>query len=291
MFGNGMNKRLFLYIDILGFKELIKDTEKVLRLYSILDQARIHYDSSFRSIVFSDTIVAYNIHSNYTDEAKAVEVMFLIELTKDIFHLLIGTGIYFRAVITEGEFFHDKFENLEAYFGEALVEAYLEEKQLEGTGLYLNNCLRDFNRTFRFKKFSEKFDYIYLTHWCSGITSWLNRNVDEIDKPDFDAYPLHENHLEPHDLAYLVYAELVHFKDVYQKMNNHPNPRIRSKFLTTWNMYCHAYPGLTRNLIKENFNPNGLSIHDWSDARKMFEEIRAEQSVRVGQQKVRLTIS
>jgi len=276
-----MNKRLFLYIDILGFKDLIKHTEKVLLLFSILDQAQIHKDSNFRSIVFSDTIVAYNIHPNYTDEAKAVEVMYLIELTQDLFYRLIGTGIYFRAVITEGEFFHDKFENLEAYFGEALVETYLEEKNLEGTGLYLINRLKNFNRIFRFKKFSEKFDYIYLTHMCSGITFWLNRNVDEIDKPDFGEYPLHKDHLILGGLEYMIYPELEHFKDVYQKMNNHPNPSVRSKFLTTWNMYCHAYPGLTRNLVKENFDPNGLSVLDWSEAKKRFEENKAEQTNQV----------
>ena len=277
-----MNKRLFLYIDILGFKELIKDKEKTLLLFSILDKARVHTDSNYRSIVFSDTIIAYNINSNYTDEAKEMEVMFLIELTQDIFHRLIGTGIYFRAIITEGEFFYNKFKNLEAYFGEALVEAYLEEKHLEGTGLYLNNILRNYNQIFHFKKFSKKFDYIYLTHMCSGLTPWLKQNVDEIDKPDFDAYPLHEDHLIHEGLEYIVYPELVHLKDVYLKMNNHPIPRIRTKFLTTWNMYCHAYPGLTRNLIKENFDPNALSIIDWSAAQKMYVENKAEQASCIG---------
>ncbi|MGK5095177.1 hypothetical protein WDW89_24600 [Deltaproteobacteria bacterium TL4] len=234
-----MEERLFLYIDILGFSDLIINKKDVAPLFQIINNAQIHRDSNFVTIVFSDTIVAYNRHSNLNKSAKTIEVMYLIELTQELFSKLIGTNIFFRAIITEGEFFHNQLENLAAYYGTALVEAYRAEKKLSGTGLFLDRKLRDLNSVFRFKEFSDKFDYIFLTHMCSGITSWLKRNVDENDRSDYSEFPIHPELLTSASLEFEIYPELVHFKEVYQNMNTHPEPKVREKYLTTWNMYSH----------------------------------------------------
>jgi hypothetical protein len=60
-------------------------------------------------------------------------------------------------------------------------------------------------------------------------------------------------------LEFNAYPELVHFREVYDNMNTHPEPKVREKYLTTWNMYSLAYPGLTRSLIKHNFDPCGMA--------------------------------
>lgn len=175
-------------------------------------------------------------------------------------------------MITEGEFIHYKLNNLEAYYGPALVESYLAEKKLSGTGLFLDRKLRDLNRIFRFKKFTDKFDYIFLTHMCSGLTSWLCRNVGDNEKPDFSSYPLPPELLVDAGLEFMAYPELVHFSEVYKNMNTHPEPKVREKYLTTWNMYSLAYPGLMRSLVKHDMEPSGMSNIDWSKAKAMYEE-------------------
>jgi hypothetical protein len=270
-----MKERLFLYIDILGFSELIKSKKKVSRLYDIIDNARIHHDANFNTIVFSDTIVAYNRHTNLSKRDKEVEVMYLIELTQEFFYRLIGSSVFFRAVITEGEFFHERLENLEAYYGAALVETYRAEKELSGTGLFLDRKLRDLNQVFRFKEFSNRFDYIFLTHMCSGLTPWLNRNVDDNEKPDYSEFPIPSELLTDAGLEFMAYQELVHFREVYENMNKHPDPKVRQKYLTTWSMYSQAYPGLTRSLVEHNFDPNGMATLDWNKAKEMYENERS----------------
>ena len=267
-----MGNTLFLYIDILGFSELIKEKPRVENLYRILDKATMHSDSNYRCIVFSDTIVAYNVHTNLSASAKTTELMFLIELTQDIFLRLIGTGIFFRAVITEGEFFHSQLTNLQAYFGQALVDAYRSEKSLLGTGLFLDKRLRKYNQVFRFKQHSEKFDYIFLTHYCTGLTSWLERNVDENSGIKQSEFPLPGELLTSGGIEYFVYPEVVHFHEIYEYMNNHPQPNVRAKFLTTWNMYCHGYPGLMRSLVDHDFMPDGLAKLDWQNAKERYEK-------------------
>ena len=78
-----MQSTFFLYLDILGFADLVEKSGEVEKLFRILDSA---------AIIFSDTVLAYNAHDSLTGTAKATEAMFLIELVQDLFLRLIGTG-------------------------------------------------------------------------------------------------------------------------------------------------------------------------------------------------------
>jgi hypothetical protein len=265
-----MANTLFLYIDILGFAELVKKKRRVRELFKIIDAAALHRDSNYQTIVFSDTIISYNKYSKLSNEAQAIELMYLIELTQELFRRLIGTGISFRAVITYGDFIHRKLKNVEAYYGEALIDAYKSEKNLIGTGLFLDKKLRRFNTIFRYKHFSPDYDFIYLTHSCSRLTSWLKRCVDLNSESDFGEFPIQGVLLTDSGDEMQVYPELVHFHEVYCGMNEHPDPGVRAKYLATWNMYCHGYPGLIRSLEAHNFNPNGVAKIDWGKAKEFF---------------------
>jgi hypothetical protein len=270
-----MTERLFLYIDILGFKNLVEKQEKAMQLFRIINEANIHRDRNFKAIVFSDTIVAYNKYSNLSHDAKVGEVMYLIELTQDIFRRLIGFNVFFRAIITEGDFIHKKMENLQAYFGPALVETYLDEKGLTGSGLFLNNKIRKFNEIFRYKEFSKKYDFIFLTLACSRLVYCSQRDIKKTEKLEISEFPLNPVLFQDGDIDCILYPELVHLREIYENMNNHPDPKVRSIFLTTWNMYSLAYPGLTINLINHNFDPKCIANIDWSDAQKAYETNKA----------------
>jgi hypothetical protein len=269
-----MEPTLFLYIDILGFSDLLKRTGQVQELFAILDKAALHRDSNYRAIVFSDTIVAYNIHRNLSGTNKAIELMFLIELTQELFLRLIGRGVFFRAIITEGEFQHTKLTNLEAYYGQALVDTYRAEKGLIITGLLLDKRLRKFNQVFRWRPFSDALDFVYLTHQLTRLTPSakdLIMGPGCLADPEF---PIPGIALTAPGIESMVYPEIVHFREVYDQMNDHPQPEVRAKFLATWNMYCLAYPKLTRSLLDHEFDPEGVARIDWTKAKQSFSEQR-----------------
>ena len=216
-----MQSTLFLYIDILGFSDLIKETTRVEQLYKIIDDARLHRDSNYRTIVFSDTIVEYNTHSNLTGKSKATELMFLMELTQELFLRLVGSGIFFRAVITEGSFHHKKLKNLEAFYGQALIDTYRAEKNLIGIGLFLDNKLRRFNQFFRWRTFSPQFDFIYLTQYSTDLTPTaedLSSPFEPLADPDF---PMSGLILTEFVSEFQIYPEILHFREVHNQMNTH----------------------------------------------------------------------
>ncbi len=272
-----MESTLFLYIDILGFSDLIRDTTRVEQLYKIIDNARLHRDSNYRTIVFSDTVLAYHAHSNLTGKSKATELMFLIELTQELFLRLVGSGIYFRAVITEGSFHHKKFENLEAFYGQALIDAYRAEKSIPSIGLFLDNKLRKFNLVFRWRIFSPQYDFIYLTHHCTSLMptseeSFFPSSLSEFNPFVDPEFPLPGLILTSTGSESLVYPEIIHFSEVYNQMNEHPDPNVRVKHLAAWNMYCLGYPKLMRSLVDHEFAPEGLAELDWTEVKRRFEE-------------------
>jgi hypothetical protein len=272
-----MQSTLFLYIDILGFSDLIKDISRVEHLYKILDNARLHRDSNYRAIVFSDTIIVYHTHSNLTGTSKATELMFLIELTQELFLRLVGSGIFFRAVITEGSFHHKKLKNLEAFYGQALVDTYRAEKSIPSIGLFLENKLRKFNQVFRWRIFSPQFDFIYLTHQCTCLTPTFEESFFPSSISNFNPFvdpefPLPGLVLTSSGSEFLIYPEIIHFREVYNEMNNHPDPNVRTKHLAAWNMYCLGYPKLMKSLVDHEFAPEGLAELDWTEIEQRFEQ-------------------
>lgn len=269
-----MHKTLFLYLDILGFSELIKTPSRVDQIFAVLDTAALHRDSNFRAIAFSDTLLAYHTRDGLKGSSKAVELMFLIELVQDIFLRLIGSGTYFRAVITEGAFHHSQLQNMQAFYGQALIDAYQKEKAITGTGLYLDRRLEQYDQVFRHRPYSSDFLFVCLTHTLTRLTPQkadLLEDAALFADPDF---PIPGEVLASQGMEYMVYPEIVYLKDVFSLKDSHPLPDVREKHLVTWNMYEHAYPKLVKSLVECDFSANGVANMDWTSASEHFENSR-----------------
>jgi hypothetical protein len=263
-------KTLFLYIDILGFTDLIKDPDAVRRLFIIIDKAQLHRDVNFRCIAFSDTILAYNKNFDLDPKNKTNELMYLIELTQDIFLKLAGSGLFFRALITEGEFYCDHMEHIDAFFGQALIDTYRAEKNIIGTGLYLDRCLSSFNQVFQTRRFSDQYYFVYLTHFCSRLYRQCQPLFSEDNSTLNSDFPLPGSILARSELEFLIYPEIVYLRDVRRLMDDHPDPSVRAKHLATWRMYVLEYPRLIASLESHNMDAKGISDLDWTAAKNHF---------------------
>ena len=75
-----MKHKYLLYIDILGFADLVNESQAdVRRLYKILEGLNCHKHDAFQVIVFSDTILIYNKFDTFLKHEHEYAVMFLIE--------------------------------------------------------------------------------------------------------------------------------------------------------------------------------------------------------------------
>jgi hypothetical protein len=132
------NTRVLLYLDILGFSQLVrqKGSDEVLQ---IITRALDYFhrwerlNACFKTIYFADTFLFYQEEPGYHDS-----------LFYDIYALggfmltaLLAEGIPARGAISYGEFnVHEKVaDRHQVYFGEALLEAHDAEKKENWLGI------------------------------------------------------------------------------------------------------------------------------------------------------------
>jgi hypothetical protein len=143
--------KYLLYLDILGFKELIKERTPE-DIYNIIDKClaesyeEVRFTDLFSTLYFSDTIIFYQ-----TSEMSIFSAFFVITgIARGIYTKLLTEGIPVRGAISFGEFIVklDSEGRNSIYFGDALIDAFDLEKKDEWVGIVIsslayNNVLTD----------------------------------------------------------------------------------------------------------------------------------------------------
>lgn len=241
------DSRFLLYIDILGFTEMTKSQpRKIARVYSILDGLNFHQHNSFKTIVFSDTILVYNPDLAETDHERKYLMMYLIEFAEDLHHRLTGQDIYFRAILTAGSFNHHSLKNIECFYGDSLIHAYTSEKNIPSLGLFIDKRCNEYNEFFRTEKFDKEFSFVYL-----------NRHLEYLQTHTGGIFPSRAVLMS--DVAPFVPWQVEFLKDIYENMRNHVSPIVRLKFLTAWDFHARRYPSMVKALVESDFSLSSLA--------------------------------
>lgn len=245
----------FAYIDILGFRNLIKaEPEKVDELFRRIDNLNAHVDSFYKVIVFSDTILIYN----KANEAEQIHfgksiLMFLIEFTTDLLMSVLDLNIHFRALIIKGEFNFKAYKNIDAYYGQALISTYDYESKIKGIGIFLHNTLASENVTFNSVFYDTEYRFILPFRSLSIIK--------DFGTPDF---PIKE---------YGIFEQLSELKETVQyfkllfdySQNISLKDEVREKYTITYKLYKDNYLGLVQFLEENNFDHTKIPLHpNWA---------------------------
>lgn len=256
-----MSDRFLLYIDILGFSEMvIKVPRKVVRVYEILDTLNVHSRSDFKVIVFSDTILIYNNSPEPTDLDKAHCIQTLIDFASDLHHRLVGQDIFFRAVIVKGDFHHYERNHVNCFFGDALITAYHAEKDIPSLGLFISDECLKFGSKQPVAFFSQGLSFVFL---CDGLQALSTLAPIK--------WPINFGGSPGEDFAMNTPWDVRFLKDVHTQMREHAVPAVRTKFLTAWDFYQREYPSALSALVQNDFSINALGTSDWAEATKKME--------------------
>jgi hypothetical protein len=132
------NGRYLLYLDLLGFSNLVENREPE-EIYVVIDSALQAFNRweelnrQFKTIYFSDTFLFYQENKGYGNwaflDVYAVGAMLL--------SALLAQKIPVRGAITFGEFEVRESSNRrhQIYYGKALIEAYRTEQQEQCIGI------------------------------------------------------------------------------------------------------------------------------------------------------------
>ncbi|MCK5059350.1 MAG: hypothetical protein KAT34_22060 [Candidatus Aminicenantes bacterium] len=258
-----MKKKYLLYIDILGFSEIVKKKNvKVIEIYNIIDELNVHRHHAFNTIVFSDTIIIYNKYQLQKPQDHRYFSMYLCEFAQDLLYRFVGKDIYFRAILDYGEFEHKSLKNIECFFGETLINCYNLEKKIPSIGLFITESAARFQSIFKMKKFDDGICFVFLQQYLESFVSHFKDTDGDY------------NLLIELDLSYPIVREIRILEDVYKKMNWHPTANIRSKYATYWNVYKQMYPWPLNKWESNNFSMNDIIIsEEWE---KIYKDIYSE---------------
>lgn len=252
--------RYFLYIDILGFADLVlKHPERVKDLYEIVSTLNVHKHESFGTIVFSDTILVYpKIERNVGRQADAYFVMYLCEFAQDLLYRLANRNIWFRAILTQGKFTHYLINDIPCYYGPALVEAHLADKNcnLDAVGLFMDRRCTERSTVFHSTSFNDRYDFVYL--WQS---------LDDFEPNGFSSFPFEDAlDVSEADLQWKLAQDALMLGNISQSRSA-TNPRVARKHENTWNLLHARYGKILDELEANNFNPSIFCPKcDWTAA-------------------------
>jgi hypothetical protein len=249
-----MSERFLLYLDILGFSDLKKS--EIRTLYKTIDKLNVFSHAPyFKSIVFSDTILVYNSNKFRNIRERNSAIMWMCEFAQDLFYRLIGKDIHFRALLTVGDFEHYKLKNIEAFFGEALAAAHKHEKEISCTGLLMDNRLAGYSDIFKTTPYDDKYHFVHIMQTL-GTISFLEAE-----------YPISSELILPMGTEFLHAYDLKYLQNIHRHMTNiNLHPRIRAKYMGTWQMLRSISAPLMDAFERSGFNPRSVCDFDWSEA-------------------------
>ena len=188
--------RYLLFLDILGFSELVKTRgqAEVLGIITEALQAFSRWENlnqSFRTIYFSDTFVFYQLPKGYGSWA----FFDIYAIGGLVLTALLAKGIAARGAITFGGFevHDDMLGKHQVYFGPALIEAYQAEQKEGWLGITIQpsawlpceendpGIIHAFERE---KVWIKRSDDVLLLNPFIKLRSWyLDDLIGEVDTP------------------------------------------------------------------------------------------------------------
>lgn len=231
-----------LYIDILGFREMVKDhSTKIQQIFDAINGLSVHDHYAFQTIVFSDTILVFNKDN---DRQGHYYVTYLIEFAQQLFYRLLSIGVYFRGLITYGEFEFRELNNIQAYWGDALLETYGDEDKLKGFGLFVKRDLSDDIIILDKTPVGEKYNFVFL---CQSFIDLYQRVNGML--------PVDINLLTETDEFDKIDEDLAFFREISFIKENHPSEKIREKYQIVYNWYKEKTPEFFETFEQQGFLP------------------------------------
>jgi hypothetical protein len=257
-----MTNRLLLYIDILGFSQLIRRKKQLIpKLFDVLDKSNAHKHGTFRVIQFSDTLLVYNEPKAKTLRSKQYCAMFLCEFAQEIQYMLLGRDAFIRGLITHGEFEdtgptpNAAYKHVRGFWGEALIRAYRTEKSIKAIGLFVDKSVHPFMNIFETHLFDKE-----RRIWFVDTATMLRDKFLEGDDFSFA-----EQDLLATGNAPMFAYDLLYLKRLFKHSHDmRLSPAIRSKYLTTWEIYRRKYSGLCTALEREKFVFGNVIRINWT---------------------------
>lgn len=172
--------------------------------------------------------------------------MFMCEFAKDLMHRLTSRNIFFRAVITQGNFRHYQLNDVPCFYGPALIEAYEAEKNIKAIGLFIHKKLSRYSDIFKSCHFSNDFDFVFVT-----------QALDEIES--LSPPTPHGSYIDDRELNWNGGPELLHLVDLLRGERSDLPNAVTLKYKNSVELYRKQYPKILACLESNNLTISSIA--------------------------------
>ncbi|MBU6424962.1 MAG: hypothetical protein KGQ69_01370 [Rhodospirillales bacterium] len=135
------------------------------------------------------------------------------------------------------------------------LELTSTKKKLICVGLFMDCRLVGKFQIFHTDPYDNEYHFVHIMQHLQRISH------------DQNAYPLFHGDFTSNDTQYLCAYDLTYVKCIYETMIDHAvDPRIRAKYLGTWQMLRTRSAALLDIYVASNFDPRSISDFDWTEA-------------------------
>ena len=148
---------------------------------------------------------------------------------------------------------------MQAFYGAALIDAYRNERNIECTGLFIDEALLPDCDIFQYEQYDKESYFVHLM-----------QSLDDIRFPDV-TYPIPSELIVPMGHEWFLAYDFTYLRNIHRQMNNDSlPPRARLKHLSAWHMICKRHKTLLDVLEENNFDPRSISDFDWAEPMRRF---------------------
>ena len=208
----------------------------------------------------------FNKEDPLSDCDKHYLTMYLCEFAQELQYMLLGRGAFVRGLVTRGQFEdtgsipNSTYKNIRSFWGKALIHAYRLTTSIKGLGLFVDEHVKPHMRVFEVHPYD---DHNHV--WFVDTTSLQKQSFGYLaneEEPSTAIDNVRSSGLE-HILAY----DLLLLRRLFKSAHDYTlAPTVRTKYLTTWDIYRHKYRTLCRALEDTDFDLKELLGHNWERA-------------------------
>ena len=259
-----MNERFLLYLDLLGFSELVRiEPDIVPNLFHALDRSQAHRHTSFEVIQFSDTLLVFNNKDPLSDYDKHYFAMYLCEFAQELQYMLLGRGAFLRGLVTRGQFEdtgsspNHTYKHIRSFWGNALIHACQVTSSIKAIGLFVDEHVKPHMRVFDMHPYDHGNQI-----WFVDTTSLPRQSFDYLTNKNELSIAM--DHVRSCGMEEILSYDLLFLKRLFESSHDHRlAPTVRTKYLTTWEIYRRKYRILCRVMEDVEFDFKKLPGHDW----------------------------
>ena len=189
--------------------------------------------------------------------------MYLCEFAQELQYMLLSRDVYLRGLVTRGQFEDTGavpnriHKHIRSFWGEALIHAHRITNSIKAIGVFVDDRVKPHMRVFDMQSYDDERQV-----WFVDTTSLSKQFFNHLTNQRELSMVLDGVRLQ--GMEDILSYDLLLLRSLFEHSHDvNLSPSVRTKYLTTWDMYRRKYRVLCQAMEEIGFDFSKFLGHDW----------------------------